>query len=152
MDDKINIDVVNIYNVYIKQRMELTPLYTKLRQEITDIVKTRKIEVNDALTLVVVGIQILNKSKNLSGKEKQKVLMTVLEDIAKGNDGQFGTADDVIPEVVWKQIEMLMSSGMIQSAINVCYSLLTGRFPNLLDVGHQVFTCCNVLGGVFGKK
>ncbi len=129
--------------------MDLAPLYKQLREEITEVIKTKKFEVDDAMTLVVVGIQILNKSKNLTGKQKQEVLMAVLEDIAKGADGQFGTADDVIPEKVWKQVEVLMQSNMIHSVINVCYSLLTGKFPNVFDVGFQMFNCCN---NIFGKK
>lgn len=129
--------------------MDLTPLYKQLREEIVELIKTKKFEVDDAMTLVVVGIQILNKSKNLTGKQKQEVLVAVLEDIAKGNDGQFGTADDVIPEKVWEQVKVLMSSNLLHSVINVCHSLLTGKFPNVFDVGFQLFNCCN---SMFGKK
>jgi hypothetical protein len=129
--------------------MDLTPLYKQLREELVELIKTKKFEVDDAMTLVVVGIQILNKSKNLTGKQKQEVLVAVLEDIAKGNDGQFGTADDVIPEKVWKQVEVLMSSELLHPVINVCHSLLTGRFPNVFDAGFQLFNFCNK---VFGKK
>jgi hypothetical protein len=129
--------------------MDLTPLYKQLREEIVEVVKTKKFEVDDAMTLVVLGIQILNKSKNLTGQQKQEVLMAVLEDIAKGNDGKFGTADDIIPEKVWEQVKVLMSSNLLHSVINVCHSLLTGKFPNVFDVGFQVFNCCN---SIFGKK
>ncbi len=123
--------------------LDLAPLYKQLREEIADVVKTKKFEVNDAMTLVVVGIQILSKSQHLTGKQKREVLVTVLEDIAKGADGKFGTADDVIPESVWTQVEVLLNSNLLHSVINVCYSLLTGRFPNVLDVGFQVFNIFN---------
>lgn len=129
--------------------MDFTPLYKQLREEITDIIKTRKIEVDDAFTLIAIGIQILIKYKTLTGQQKQDILVAVLEDIAKGNDGVFGTADDVIPEKVWNQVEVLLSSGIVTSAIQVCYSLFTGKFPNLLGMGFQVMNCCNA---IFHKK
>lgn len=132
--------------------MDFTPLYKQLRDEIVDIVKTRKIEVDDAFTLIVIGIQILIKYKTLTGQQKHDILVNVLEDIAKGKDGVFGTADDLIPEKVWKQIETLLSSEIVNSAIKVCYSLVTGKFPNVIGMGFQAFNCFQAMTGALKKK
>ena len=128
-------------------------LYVQLKEEIVDIIKTRKFKVNDAMSLIVIGVQILTKNKTITGQEKQELLISVLRDIAKGKDGKFGTADDLIPEQVWTQIETLLDSGIINSTIDVCYSLLTGQFPNVVGASFKVIRSCNKLfQGLFRRK
>jgi hypothetical protein len=127
-------------------------LYNKLHNELIDLIKSKKIEVNDAITLVVCGIKLVDKYKNITGEQKTELLMMVLEDIAKGTDGKFGTQDDLISECVWNQIKTLMTNGIIQSTIKVIHSLIKGSFPNIEEITNKATGCCRILLPLLSKK
>lgn len=113
-----------------------------LYNQVLDIIKTKKVEVNDAFTLVAYGAKLIEKTKGMDLDEKKVILLKVFEKIAKGNDGQFGTVDDVIPEHIWKQVETLLNSNMLHSLISLVFNLITKKLPELT---HKTTTCLSSL-------
>ena len=124
--------------------MELDTITNVVYKEIIDIITSKKVQVDDAMTLVAYGVKLMNEAKGMDNKKKIDILMVVFERIAKGTDGQFGTSDDVIPEKVWTQMQTLMQAGMMSSAISVVDSLVNGQLPTLpqLDEVAKTTTCC----------
>lgn len=113
-----------------------------LYNQVLDIIKTKKVEVNDAFTLVAYGAKLIEKTKGMDLDEKKVILLKVFEKIAKGNDGEFGTVDDVIPEHIWKQVETLLNSNMLHSLISLVFNLITKKLPELT---HKTSTCLSSL-------
>jgi len=113
-----------------------------LYNQLLDIIKTKKVEVNDAFTLVAYGAKLIEKTKGMNLDEKKVVLLKVFEKIAKGADGQFGTVDDAIPEHIWKQVEMLLNSNMLHSLISLVFNIITKKLPELT---HRTSTCLSSL-------
>lgn len=113
-----------------------------LYNQVLDIIKTKKVKVDDAFTLVAYGAKLIEKTKGMDADEKKVILLKVFERIAKGTDGQFGTADDVIPEHIWKQVETLLNSNMLHSLINLVFNLVTKKLPELT---HRTGTCFSSL-------
>jgi hypothetical protein len=85
---------------------------------------------------------LIEKTKGMDLDEKKVILLKVFEKIAKGNDGQFGTVDDVIPEHIWKQVETLLNSNMLHSLISLVFNLITKKLPELT---HKTSTCLSSL-------
>lgn len=129
--------------------MDVERITDKLYADVMEVIHSKKVQVDDAMTLVAYGVKLINKVKNVDGIEKVEILMTVFERIAKGKDGEFGTADDVIPEKVWTQMQTLMQAGIMNSAISVVDSLVNGKFP---EVAKTVTGCLPVLSKFCIKK
>lgn len=129
--------------------MDVERITDKLYADVMEVIHSKKVQVDDAMTLVAYGVKLINKVKNVDGIEKVEILMTVFERIAKGKDGEFGTADDVIPEKVWTQMQTLMQAGIMNSAISVVDSLVNGKFP---EVAKTATGCLPVLSKFCIKK
>lgn len=119
-------------------RQQLT---NELKKAITD----KRIAVNDAITLVAHGMQLMNRFKTMSGSEKSINLRIILEDIAKGPDGEWGTDDDLLSPIVWNGIKSIIDGGVLQAMMDVIYKIQKGTFPSLDDPELQV-----IATGCFG--
>lgn len=106
---------------------EICKLVSLLKNDIQEAITTGHISITNSFMLIFHGIKIVEKYKNLSGKQKSELLMSVIEDIAKGADGIAGTEDDLISQEVIKEINVLVSSGLLSSSISVIYSAFKGK-------------------------
>jgi hypothetical protein len=125
--------------------VDIDTAFTKLYSELISVITGKKVSIMDAMTLIVCGIKLVDKYTGLTGKQKSDILVKVLESLAKGKDGTFGTDDDIVSESVWLHIQTLIKSGIIQSTINVCHSLIKGDFPSIEEAQKQAFGCFSIL-------
>jgi hypothetical protein len=119
-------------------RLELT---NDLRKAITE----NRIAVDDAITLVAHGMQLMDRIESMSGAEKSRNLRIILEDIAKGPDGEWGTEDDLLSPIVWSGVKTLIDGGVLQAVMNVIFKIQKGTFPSIGDPEVQV-----IATGCFG--
>lgn len=123
--------------------MQVETIINKIYAELLEIITNKKVQVDDAMTLVAHSVKLINKVKEVDNDKKSEILMVVFERIAKGKDGQFGTADDVIPEKVWSQVQILLNEGILFSIITVVNDIVSGKFPDADDVAKTAKGCAS---------
>lgn len=122
----------------------VAPVHMQVAAELQTAIKEKRIDVHNAMALVAHGMQMMDRFKGMSGVEKSQHLLQVLEDIAKGPDGDWGTQDDLLPPIVWNGVKTLIESGMIQSTIDVISQLKKGTFPSA-EVQKCAIGCFGIL-------
>lgn len=131
--------------------MEVETITNRIYTELLEIITNKKLQVDDAVTLVVYSVKLINKVKEAENDKKSEILMNVFERIAKGKDGQFGTADDVIPEKVWNEVQILLKEGILYSMITVVDNIVNGKFPEIDDVAKTAKGCVSFFSRICKK-
>lgn len=115
--------------------------------QIITLIAEKKIDIKSAVDIVKVTMQEVEKMKSLSGLAKQKIVLEVIKDIAKGPDGISGTSDDLIPEHIMAGVHTLIEHELLPAIINVIIDASNGKldvnkvsgcFHNLLQ---SIATC-----------
>lgn len=116
-------------------------------QKIIDLISEKKINLKSAVDIVKIAMQEVEKMNELTGINKQKMVLEIVSEIAKGKDGISGTQDDIIPINVMNGVKSLLEHDLIPSIINVIIDATNGR----LDVNkvnncftsiiQTIFTC-----------
>jgi hypothetical protein len=132
--------------------MQIDTITNKIYTELLEIIVDKKLQVDDAMTLVAYSVKLINKVKEADNNKKTEILMIVFERIAKGKDGQVGTADDVIPEKVWNQVQILLKEGIMFSMISVIDDIVNGKFPEIDEVAKTAKGCASFFSRICGKK
>lgn len=91
-------------------------------------IKEKKINVENPLVIITKAMEMLEKVKGLTGKEKQMYIVRTIETIAKGEDGVFGTTDDLLPERTVKALQMFVEQDMIGDTIQLVTDATNGKF------------------------
>lgn len=128
---------------------EGVPIHTQIAREIFTAIKEKRIDINNAMTLVAFGMKVMDRFKKMPGAEKASTLQKALEEIAKGPDGQFGTDDDVIPPVVWKGIETLLNADLLKPTMDMFHQIRSGKMPDVEQTKTCLLGCFSVGKQVF---
>jgi hypothetical protein len=75
---------------------------------------------NSAVTIVKVGVEIVQGLPNAGSAEERKLLLIrALEKVAAGADGVQGTSDDLIPATIMNHLKVLLETKMAMDMIGV---------------------------------
>jgi hypothetical protein len=116
---------------------------------ILNAIKTKSINTSSSLKLVVDCMKIVEQAVSCKGKDKKNILLTCLQDIAKGADGLSGTADDVISKEIMNSLSILLNENVIEDVIEFVIDLSKGKFDVKLlqTVSKSTFKSCLVCLG-----
>lgn len=92
--------------------------------------------VKDAIGLIKFVMTNVEKLENLSGTDKEQMVLSILTDLAKGKDGVAGTKDDLLPPAVIHGLQAMSENNLITSTIELIIDASKGR----LDI-NKVETC-----------
>lgn len=91
-------------------------------------VDTRADLTSNPMSIVAIGMELMNKYPKLSGTEKRNLLIKALTTLASGPDGILGTADDTIPKPVVDTLTNLIQGNMIHDIIGLVADITKGKF------------------------
>lgn len=94
--------------------------------EIRKAIESKQININSAMAIVKKGMELMDKYKQLSGKEKKDLLIKVLENISAGNDGIIGTDDDILPPDTVASIKTILEGKLVEDIIDTIVSVARG--------------------------
>ena len=119
-------------------------LEASLSLELNNIIAARKINLDNPIQIIIEGMQILDKFKDLPGLEKREVLIKALETISVGTDGIEGTYDDLININVVNSIRVLLKENLLANVITVIADATKGIYDinKLQDVETSCFRLC----------
>jgi hypothetical protein len=119
-------------------------LEASLSHELNNIIAARKINLDNPIQIIIEGMQILDKFKDLPGNEKCEILIKALETIAVGTDGIEGTYDDLINVNVVNTIRVLLKENLLANIITVIADATKGIFDinKLQEVERSCFRLC----------
>lgn len=101
----------------------LYSMITSLKEEI----KSNKIDVNSPYALVAKTMELLEKFEYLSGEEKKRYVIIILEELAKGEDGIINTVDDLIPEKTQNRLKLILLQNMVEDVIRLVCDASKGK-------------------------
>lgn len=122
------------------------PLPSEISTLLLDAIRNKHVEVHDAMTLVAFGMRVMDRYQHLSGEKKGEALRGALEILAKGPDGEAGTTDDILPPIVWKGLDTLLSSGLLSSTLRVLNDARKGKFPDVVKETKAYVPGCLAFG------
>lgn len=100
----------------------------------------KKVNVSSAIDIVTKTMELAAiRFAGEPGATKQKYVITVLTEIAKGQDGIAGTSDDLIPETVMRTLKFLIENDVIEQIIVNVWKAAKGR---ILPVAKSCFRSC----------
>lgn len=91
-------------------------------------IRDKKIPVDNPFSIITKAMEILEKVKGLPGAEKKLYIMRAIEIVAKGEDGIFGTADDLIPERTVIALKNMIEQDIIGDTIQLITDASKGKF------------------------
>lgn len=104
---------------------------------LTNMVKDKKLNVNDAISLVMNVMTIVKESKvKLDDDATMKMVKEFIHEIAKGPDGIIGTDDDMIPKKTLTEIDELLKSSIVDDVFKLCNELVNRR---RIDTKRMIF-------------
>lgn len=114
----------------------------------------KELNVDSSMSIIRKGMEIVDKYPNLTGDQRKKLLVNVLTRVAKGNDGVFGTDDDVLPEETVKQICVLLEGNLVENVIDIIVDATKGNFDinKTAVMVKQSCALAQILCGCFKKK
>ena len=112
-----------------------------LTSSLIDMMKSKTVDVSSMAGIVSQGMTLINRFTEISLKEKQKYLAAAIEIVAKGADGKFGTADDLIPEAIAKKLVAMIENDILTDVIE----LATGNGITAAAVATTAGRLCGLL-------
>lgn len=96
---------------------------------------------NDAIEVISLCMELVDKYPDLSGPEKSALVIKVLEEICKGQDGVVGTSDDLIPKNIMEMLKSILSLGIVQNIIDQIIKATKGQLNinNVVAVGKSLW-------------
>ena len=114
-------------------------------------IRDKKINVDNPLIVITKAMEILEHVNGLSGKEKKMYIIQTIETIAKGDDGIFGTADDLIPERTIRALKTFIEQDIIGDTIQLVTDISKGKFE-INKVQKLDMSCFNIFNTCFHKQ
>uniref|UniRef100_A0A6C0M0D8 Uncharacterized protein n=1 Tax=viral metagenome TaxID=1070528 RepID=A0A6C0M0D8_9ZZZZ len=114
-------------------------------------IRDKKINVDNPLIVITKAMEILEHVNGLSGKEKKMYIIQTIETIAKGDDGIFGTADDLIPERTIRALKTFIEQDIIGDTIQLVTDVSKGKF-DINKVQKLGISCFNIFNTCFHKQ
>lgn len=121
---------------------------SKIVGELLVNLKVNNRTLNDAVEIISLCMELVDKYPDLTGPEKSALVIKVLEEICKGQDGVVGTSDDLIPKNIMDILKSILSLGIVQNIIDQIIKATKGQLNinNVVAVGKSVW---NYLGSLF---
>lgn len=95
---------------------------------LTNMIKQKELDVNNALSLVINVMTIINQSKaRIDDDTTVSTTKEFIRAVAKGPDGILGTADDLIPPKTLKEIDDLLTTSIADDVLFMCNELVKHR-------------------------
>jgi hypothetical protein len=107
-------------------------------------IKDSKIDVYSPYSVVVKTMELLENVKGLSGGEKKKYIIAAIEEVAKGDDGIAGTADDLIPVSTVNKLKLMVEQDLVGDTIDLIVDATKGEFNlnKAINTGIQCLGIC----------
>lgn len=99
----------------------------EIKTKIFEAIQTKKINVESAVDVLGYLMQEADKLKSLNGDEKKAIVISILSDLAKGDDGITGTSDDILSPDVIKGINAMIDNNLVSCLINVLIDASKGN-------------------------
>ena len=99
----------------------------EIKTKIFEAIQTKKINVESAVDVLGYLMQEADKLKSLNGDEKKTIVISILSDLAKGDDGITGTSDDILSPDVIKGINAMIDNNLVSCLINVLIDASKGN-------------------------
>lgn len=113
------------------------------KTRILEALKTKQVNVGSAIEVLTFLMQEADKLRSLSGEEKKALVLSVLTEVAKGEDGKEGTSDDVVSPEIVKGIKAIVDNNLVPSLINVIVDASKGKLElNQVQTCTTNFTTC----------
>lgn len=112
--------------------------------EIRKAIESKELNIQSAMTIVKKGMELMDKYKHLSGKEKKDLLIKVLDNISAGNDGIIGTDDDILPQETVAAMRTILDGKLIEDIIDTMISVARGdiNIEKISNVAEKSTTVC----------
>lgn len=102
----------------------LTSFILTIKQSFRD----KKIPTDNPMIIITKCMELLEHVKGLNGKEKKIYTVKAIEAVAKGDDGIFGTADDLIPERTIRALQTLVEQDIIDDTVQLIIDTTKGKY------------------------
>jgi hypothetical protein len=99
----------------------------EIKTKIFEAIQTKKINVESAVDVLGYLMQEADKLNSLNGDEKKTIVISILSDLAKGDDGITGTSDDILSPDVIKGINAMIDNNLVSCLINVLIDASKGN-------------------------
>lgn len=110
-------------------------------------IKESKIDVYSPYSIIVKTMELLEHVKGMSGSDKKKYIVTAIEEVAKGDDGIAGTADDLIPLSTVNKLKLMVEQDLIGDTIDLVVEATKGE----LNLNKAINTGIKCVGLCLGK-
>ena len=111
-------------------------------------IKEKKINTESPIAIITKAMELLEHVNGMSGKDKKMYIIQAIEIIAKGDDGVFGTADDLLPERTVRALAMFVEQDVIGDTIQLITDATKGQLDinKAQSIGLKLFalfgSCC----------
>lgn len=111
---------------------ELDPkLLSILLRSLMDSIRDKKLDVSSAFNIIVKSMELLHSFhafQHLNGNDKKQYLLAAVTEIAKGEDGISGTADDLIPAHIVTALRILVDGDFVGDIVEIIIDASRGKF------------------------
>lgn len=118
-------------------------------------IETKTLNAASAMTIIHKGMELLNAFPTVSGTEKKRILVSVLEQVSAGSDGILGTADDLLPEATLKSIKVMLEGDLVGDIVDTFVAITKGApvdTQKLVSIGMRLKTVAMGLFECFKAK
>lgn len=107
---------------------------------VKDMIDKKRIDTTDVFHFIKNLADVVDKaskSAKLSSNERKDIVMSIIRDVAKGKDGILGTADDLLPLDILRDINDMMDTSMMDNFVGMITELIEKKRFNL----YRCFAC-----------
>lgn len=111
-------------------------------------IREKKIPTDNPMLIITRCMELLEHVKGLNGKEKKLYIVKAIEAVAKGDDGIFGTADDLLPERTIRALQTLVEQDIVSDTIQLVIDASKGKY----DINKTQKTITSILISCFKRN
>lgn len=90
-------------------------------------IKINNRPLNDVIEIITMCMELVDRYPELNGPQKSELVINVLQEICKGQDGVIGTSDDLIPKNIMEILKSVLSLGIVQNIIDQIIKATKGQ-------------------------
>lgn len=91
-------------------------------------IREKKIPTDNPMIIITKCMELLEHVKGLDGREKKMYIVKAIEAVAKGEDGIFGTADDLLPERTIRALQTLVEQDIVNDTVQLIVDATKGKY------------------------
>lgn len=130
-------------------------LTNKLTILLLEKVINKEVPNTSAMSIIAKGMELMETFPNMTGQQKQEMLLQVIEKIAAGADGKLGTGDDILSKECVETLKLIMQKNLFQDITRLIADTAKGKFNinHAVTVAQNTATSCMpLIGKCFAKK